>query len=290
MTNAIYIAHTVERSKLDVRFSILCLIHHSRSIKEQLRIIVVSDHPEWFEDLPVLVEKIDGATIKKWKGEFEFLHRLKIEAIKYVRDKYDGDLLYMDGDTCFFEDAAPVIEKIASGKSLMHEFEGKLESRSNLTLKRTHDFFLKNPKIDVASSAIQVNPEQSLYNAGVIGISNSDAHLLEQILEFNDALYPIYRNHVTEQLMFSYVLSQNTRISTCDEQIYHWWGRAQQAGQMLALFFEENKANDVATMAINAHQFVDTLKTAEKDRMTFFQNLGRSLEKRKKRLNMFLKR
>jgi len=290
MTNAIYIAHTIERSKVDVRFSILCLIHHSRSIKEQLRIIVISDHPEWFEDLPVIVEKIDESIIQKWKGEFEFLHRLKIEAIKYVRDKYDGDLLYMDGDTCFFDDAAPVVEKILNGKSLMHEFEGRLESRSNLTLKRTNDFFLKNPKINTNAGAIEIKPEQSLYNAGVIGISRSDAHLLEQVLVLNDALYPLYRNHVTEQLMFSYVLSINTQVNTCNEQIYHWWGRAQQTGQLLAGFFEKNKSNDVETMAVNAHRFVDTLKTAEKDTMTFFQNLGRSLEKRRKRLNMLLKR
>lgn len=290
MTNAIYIAHTVKRSKLDVRFSILCLIHHSQWINEHLRIIVVSDHPEWFDDLPVIVEEINGATIKKWKGEFNFLHRLKIEAIKYVRDKYDGDLLYMDGDTCFFKDAEPVVEKITAGKSLMHEFEGKLESRSNLTLKRTHDFFVKNPKIETTAGAIELRPEQSLFNAGVIGISNSDAHLLEQVLAFNDALYPIYRNHVTEQLMFSYVLSQYTEISICNERIYHWWGRAEQAGQLLAGFFEENKSKDATTMAFNAHQFVDTLKTAEKDRMTFFQNLGRSIEKRRKRLGMLLKR
>lgn len=290
MTNAIYIAHTVVRSKLDVRFSILCLIHHSGSIKDHLRIIVVSDHPEWFEDLPVIVEEIDSAIIKKWKGDLDFIHRLKIEAIRHVRDRYDGDLLYMDGDTCFFNDAKPLIEKISSGRSLMHEFEGTLESRSNLTLKRTHDFFLKHPKIETSAGAIEIRADQSLYNAGIIGISNSDAHLLEEVLEFNDALYPIYRNHVTEQLMFSYVLSQNTEISTCNERIYHWWGRAGEAGKMLAGFFEKNKSNDGATMAVNAHRFVDTLKTAEKDRMTFFQNLGRSLEKRRKRLNMFFDR
>jgi len=251
---------------------------------------VVSDHPEWFEDLPVTVERIDQKTIIEWKGNYEFLHRLKIKAIMHVRDKYDGDLLYMDGDTCFFMDVEPIIALIEKGQSIMHEFEGRLIDCSNLTLKRTFDFFKKDPSIETSAGLLEIKPEQELFNAGVIGISREDAHLLETVLAYNDAAYPLFRNHVTEQLMFSHVLSIHTDVSPCDDAIYHWWGRAQKAGTMLAIFFNENNGNDVESMSANAHHFVDTLKTAEKDRMTFFQNLGRSLEKRRKRLYLFLKR
>ena len=187
-------------------------------------------------------------------------------------------------------DLATVISRINKGMSVMHEFEGRLSDRSNLTLRRILDFFAKHPSISSSAGDLEIKPELELFNAGVVGISREDAHLLETVLAFNDAVYPLFRSHVTEQLMFSHVLSTHTVIGPCNDAVFHWWGRALQASAKLTTFFDENAGKDIEAMSTNAHHFVNTLKTAEMDRMSFLQNLGRSLEKRRKRLNFFLKR
>ena len=68
---------------------------------------IYTDDPAWFSafkdcPLPLLYRKIDEATIKRWKGKIDFVHRVKIELLKdFVKGK-QGNILYTDTDTDFY--------------------------------------------------------------------------------------------------------------------------------------------------------------------------------------------
>ena len=81
----------------EARFSILSAIYHS---SEDIRpnLVVLTDTPISFSDLPVAIEPIDKSEISDWYGPDNYNHRCKSNALLKIIDNAEKTVL-IDADT-----------------------------------------------------------------------------------------------------------------------------------------------------------------------------------------------
>src|SRR5262249_4391913 len=60
------------------------------------------------------------------------------------------------------------------------------------------------------------------WNAGVLGLDPADAHLLDEVLDFVDRTVPRFWAPSVEQLAFSIILAERTRLQGSRDAIFHY--------------------------------------------------------------------
>ena len=69
-------------------------------------------------------------------GEHKFFWRVKIKALELIAKKYPHEsILYLDGDTFFYQRTDKLSKSLQSGQNHMHVKEGKLSLLSSKTEK-----------------------------------------------------------------------------------------------------------------------------------------------------------
>lgn len=245
----VYQAYGQECIRQECMFSILSLC--SLKVADKYQIVVYTDKPEDFallkpiNGLHLSFEILKPEQIQEWRGEIDFVHRVKICLLLDVCDKYKGNILYLDTDTYFTEDPQPLFEHIASGTYVMHLPEGRIDSGQNLVFKKLYRFLRKNNfTIQTPQKNILVEGKTLMWNAGVVGLSSNDRSLLDEVLLFNDSLHKKYPKHITEQLGFSYFMQQH-KLVPADHFIYHYWNFKEFRMILKELFKFLNSRNDV---------------------------------------------
>ena len=95
--------------------------------KENDRIVVIAEDPSLFNFFEESVEiiEINKEIIKRWEGQYQFFWRVKIKALQLIAEKYPSEsVLYLDGDTFFYQDLDTVREGMNNGQNFMHLEEG----------------------------------------------------------------------------------------------------------------------------------------------------------------------
>ena len=61
----------------------------------------------------IIIETIsDQLIIDRWTNNGAYRFNIKIEAIRFVLDKYEGDVLFIDSDTILIKDPTPLFDRI----------------------------------------------------------------------------------------------------------------------------------------------------------------------------------
>lgn len=209
-------------------FSVVSLLSYVRQAGD-CGIVIYTDQKSYFTkalgELPfVSYEDLNAEKIAQWKGQIQFVHRLKIEMLLDAVQKYPGRLIYLDGDTYFLSDPRVLFEKINDGMTLMHLPEGKISILRDPLSKKLRKF-LRRESFQLDGKKYVISPDLTMWNAGVIGYSSSHRPLLKQILELTDQTYTKYQKHVMEQMSVSEVLQKHTAVHRTDETIYHYWNQ-----------------------------------------------------------------
>lgn len=204
-------------------------------------IYVLTDDPAFFERYigrrsDVVYIPIDKATIREMRGSIDFVHRMKIASIERVMglDKDSDRFLYIDSDTFILDDLSVIAGNISPEDSVTHTHEFRFadaidEPEDNQT--RQILLMIRRGIIGFEDRGVAVALDDgfSSWNAGVLGLHRSHNSLLPTVYALTDAIYTKIHHHAAEQFSFSYVLQRNTRIHTCDEQIYHYWPAVKKA-------------------------------------------------------------
>lgn len=170
MTNLIYLAHTDIRFIRQARFSILALMEYIPAFGQAYQLIVFTDKAEVFTDLGAIIEPLDEARIKEFRGVNDFVHRMKIMALKTVMDKYAGHAILLDSDNLTFQNPRPLFEKLSAGDSILNQIEERLDQPQSPLGKKFHRFFKKHPIIPIGTEELTIPVDTVLWNAGVVGI------------------------------------------------------------------------------------------------------------------------
>ncbi len=243
----------------EAAYSILSLLDLGSS--RAISIVVYTDQPSFFESLfggQIICEPVSLSTFQQWRGDIDFVHRVKIEVLTDAAQKYAGNLLYADTDTTFLQSVMPLFERIAQGEFFMHCNEGALLTKANRIFSKTLQF-LKGWNTQATTPAPWRIPLDTLmWNAGVLGFSSSHQPLLGQVLEGTDLIYPHFPKHIVEQLAFAYVLQKNGKVTAAEPYIFHYW-YFKEFREILGQFFEKHQGADLSEL-LETYRTIDPVK------------------------------
>lgn len=190
------------------------------------RVVVYTDNLAHFQrvlgdEKAVEYVHIAPAQWRAWRGEIDFVHRVKIEVLQHAAARYTGNLLYVDTDTVFVQPLTEIFGALGRGERFMHVGEGRLRDGNPLNRKINHALQQDGGRTALAGGSI--SPDAQMYNAGALGLRSADAPLLAEVLALTEQLYRLYPKHVMEQLAFSVVLARAGVVREAAPWIYHYW-------------------------------------------------------------------
>ena len=249
--------------------------------KNNIKIIIYTSDKTMFADcssaLPnIIFEPITMDQVKKWRGDIDFVHRVKIEIISHFFAHYTGNLLYCDTDTYPVKSLQPVFTNINEGKIYMHIEEGNIEPSNQF--KKWYRFLTENNQFNFLQKG---NAGIAMWNAGVIGLNSRYKNLLPDVLKLTDTIYPMFKKHTVEQFVFSYTLQKNQAINAASSYIYHYWD-LKEFRTLLDLWFLNNKGKDIKELAAAAKTISPEKIMIEKDKYansSFFLKWLKKLKK-----------
>ena len=232
-----------------------------------------TDNTGWFTSLngctlPLHYREVDDKIIKEWKGDINFVHRVKIEVLKdLVKDK-EGNILYLDCDIVITHPIDQLLKNINAGQLYMHVREGLVSDRGNKVLAKLNDHYQKGSPLKIKGKPVH---EFAMWNAGVLGFSTKYRYILDEVLTFTDSEYQKFPKHVIEQFAFSVYFQQAGLVKAAAPYIFHYWN-LKEARNVLASFFDHFKGNnwDELTRASSLVQ----MHTLMQEKANFYRNRG----------------
>ncbi len=245
----VFQAYGNERILQECAFALLTLTRlHTKEELDTLQIWIYTDRPDFFKafkncDLNLNYKNLDAALINKWKGDIDFLHRIKIEMLlDFVKDK-KGQILYLDTDVCFTNPVMDICKNIETGKLYMHIMEGPIHETDNVIFKKLSKFIKNKNPLNIEGKSVNISYDTTMWNAGVLGFHTDHAHLLKEILLFTDTTYKQFPKHVVEQFAFSLYFQNAGEMMTAHTQISHYWN-LKELRIILNSFFKYFKDNN----------------------------------------------
>lgn len=225
-------------------FSIVSLLKKIEE-SERLEVWIYTDHKtiftDFFGDHPRLrYIEITKEQIQKWRGQINFVHRVKVEILKDAGQKFKGCLFYCDGDTYFMSSPSHLFSRVNDRYSLMHIAENALDKGKDPLSKKILKF-VKKHHFQVHHELVGIGPSTVMWNAGVLGLSEKNKALLDLVLELTDQAYSLYQKHVMEQLAFSFFLQTRSEIVAADSVIYHYWNQKPEYQAAIDQFLAETQ-------------------------------------------------
>jgi hypothetical protein len=217
----VYLAHGGWEFRKEAVLSISSLVEKRPFPGE---ILVYTDRPEEFENLPVEPVLLTKSMIKSWQGPYRFMHRMKIELLRELFREGGGHLVFVDSDTVWTDGPAEICEFLRDGYVVMQTCEHKI----------SRGFFpeylaIVNDSGLLEKSGLPVTTQRPLwmFNSGVVGLpSTMPPELLEDALRMCDLLSRSVPSRITwvEQTAFSYIIqSRGMQIRTCAPEVFHYW-------------------------------------------------------------------
>ncbi len=217
---------------LEARYSILSALRWPAGGAQDIRVSVITDDPEPFRDWPVDLVLLSEDQIRQWRGPDNFAWRVKIVGLIHALEQWGGALIYLDTDTWFAQPAEAAFARVGPGRSLMHACHGPVLSpdlTNPLAQRLRNGLQAAFPDLRVPRAgreAFAIDPRQGhMWNAGVVGLHEAQAPLLHEALALSDALYPVLKDGIEEQLALSLVLQQSTELRPAEDIVEHYWNK-----------------------------------------------------------------
>lgn len=202
------------------------------------RIIVVAEDPSLFRSFKDNIEiiPISREVIVEWEGKYKFFWRVKIKALQLVAQKYPLDsILYLDGDTFFYQDMDVLRNGMKNGQNYMHIKEGKLSTLNT----KTEKLMWKQMKGKTYHNT-RIGENSTMWNAGLIGVSNKHFDCLDLTLGINDAMCADgVTRRLIEQFAFSLGLNEYSELQPADHIVGHYWGNKKKWNEIISDFIKE---------------------------------------------------
>jgi hypothetical protein len=225
-----YLAYGLETTKYQVILSILTLYYQVGIDNKDFFFVIYTDEEhaildKYLNGLPVKLEVLSKAIVKKFRGPDNYVFRVKSCVIQDFFEKYKRDVLYMDTDTFFTDNPVPLLKSISTGHTIMNVEEydfadgGAVEPVHWYNLRQA----LKRHTYSINGEEVKIPIGSMMWNAGIIGLSYKDSGLVQNIIELTDEMYDRCKTFIVEQFTTSYILQTNTHLSSTRNYIDHYW-------------------------------------------------------------------
>lgn len=220
---------------------------------QNTRIIIYTDKADHFkksfpDNKQIIYENLSANMIETWLGESTFMYRLKIKVLMHFFDKYQSNVMMVDTDTIFMEDIEEYFEKIdVEGIAVMYYNENRLDQKIEyiksfeFAFQENHSFYKhldKTGNLSNSRKTYQIPNSVQIWNSGVVGLNQEYRSLLEKVLELSDTIFSRFKDRLSEQFAYSYILQNNLKIIACDRAIFHYW-YLKDFRYFLAVYFDD---------------------------------------------------
>jgi len=229
-------------------FSVLSAIFYYKKEENKFGISIYTDNPAFFKKWLLSYDFVNYCLINNdllttWKGEYNYIFRVKIKAIEHSVENLKGKILYLDGDTFFTDSPEKIFNKIEPGHTVMYTKEGCFcdPDFKNWECIRQH---MKNNKFTSENNTFIFPLEQHMWNAGVIGINYTDKLLLDLVLDLTDQYCSQVSSNAyhQDQVMFSYIFQNKSMLHSAEQSVFHYCYGTRKAHMFKILkdFFRKN--------------------------------------------------
>lgn len=270
MPNAIlYLAYGGAAFIDECRFSLLKYLQvYNFNPPHNTGIFIYTDRPDAFSDFEPYFHQLECRSITPekitaWRGQIDFVHRVKIETMADFLESFEGSFLYCDTDTYITAPLDEIFVEINKGNYFMHEFEGLIDKTKSF---RKWEKFLSTASLDFNGKKFQFRKGLQMFNAGVVGLHSSDREVLNDVLALTDAVYHQFPKHVAEQFAFSYCLQRRGLIKEAAPIVAHYWN-LKEFRQLLSVFFSKNMEESI-TQLVKKISHIDALSMM-REKMNF---------------------
>lgn len=179
------------------------------------QIVVYTDSPGYFADLPIVAEELDNFIIDYWKGEPQYDGYLKWRVIEDFFNTYNGNMLFVGSYYLWHEEAIMVLNTEKFSTNLVLRQLGPLNQINHTGFKHISQQLAKARS--VAGSAVpQIADDVMIYDTEIIGITGQSAHMVPRIIQCMESIYSMSHEEVARKLASSVVLGQQGAVTTMD--------------------------------------------------------------------------
>lgn len=223
-------------------------------LEEKTRVIIYTDEPAYFQTylghLTVIYIHLTEQLLTDLIADTGNIHRRKIRVVQLTFEQWPHDhLLFIDSDTFFIADPAPLVTALKEGKYFMHKREYSLEEGVKIweSYGKKHYpeailKFITDTPLEIDGKKEYFSEADDMWNSGLLAINSAASHLMPDMVKLTDSFYTHSKWFVSEQLAFSFVLNRKFRVLPANHFLLHYWGKRQKLmfDGLLARLFAEN--------------------------------------------------
>lgn len=187
-----------------------------------LAVHVYTDRPDRFAGLrgPVEIAPVSAALERRWRGPWDFLHRMKPKVLEDLLGRHPSDpVLLLDADTAWTGEVGRAFGRIGAGAAVMHEREYFV---GTLGTEQIRNFRRRMRRARFRGDSVDV--EAWMWNSGAVGLHPTHAPLVREWIDYLDEVHPWNRKAIVEQFAISWLLQRRLgAIAPCADVVTHYW-------------------------------------------------------------------
>ena len=223
------------------------------------RIMVYTDQPDFFEpylkDLDIVYVQLTEELTEEMLAGTTFFHRRKVAVIDMTFKRFPSDeLMFMDSDTFFINEAAGLLNAFEAGKCFMHKREYKLKDGlalfTSFNQGKYPEAFLRyiaSKTFKIGGITEQFTESDYSWNSGILALHKSFASYMPDVFRLTDEFYDNSEWFISEQLAFALILQKRTMVRSAEHFVLHYWGAQQKVllDSLLDELFATKSANQL---------------------------------------------
>ena len=229
-------AHGAEHYRQEALYLALSWLRHRDAASPACRMLVATDDPTTFtrvlgEQPDIAFLPLDAHRLLAWRGAADgYVHRIKPQLIAFAADTvFAGPadaLLFVDSDTAFLADPAPLFAAALAGQAVLHAREGSIEG--NRRHSRSQGRLFAMSRVSVFDYGGQprrhLAPGLPLWNSGAVGLRGDlVAGVMAETLSLTDQICRAMTLPAAEQVALSAVLeTRGLPVVAAEEQLLHY--------------------------------------------------------------------
>jgi hypothetical protein len=237
-------------------FSALTFYHFASTLPDGWRLVIYTDAPRVFRRYRIPCEVLPVEVVLDREDASGFVHRRKLLVVQDCAERFDGHLLFVDGDTYFMRSPAELFDGLAAGKGVMHTRHFAISDETMPEISRLmRDHVFDSPTLRSA----QRRQMLTMWNSGVVGLPEETKRLIPEVIAISDELYAACRHHTMEQFAWCLALEQATEIVPAEDVVYHYWHGREELTYRTVRFLRANSHLPLYELAAAAAAFRPTV-------------------------------
>ncbi len=231
-------AHGASHYRQEAIYSLLSWLRVRRAAGENAAAcdaLVVTDAPQDFiavlGDAPeVRYLEVTQQQLLSWRGGAEgYVHRIKPMAMLHAAREMGAHrsdvFMFIDSDTSFLANPAPLLALVAGGTVVLHEREGTIVgNRSHTKSQRRLYQAARKGLIPEGALGARIDVTMPLWNSGVIGLRGDQLDVLDETVDLIDRMTTTLRLTTAEQVALAAVLQRRgSPLESASRFIFHYY-------------------------------------------------------------------